>query len=130
MTREEAIEELQYIKDSLVSCELSYDALDMAIESLSADVVEVTSGKYDCVSREKVRDLLHEYMNNDDFTIGYLDDCYCEMPSLDVRENVKGEWELVDEDDPSIQRCSVCKAMFFGTSNFCANCGAEMGVKE
>ena len=35
MTTKEAIEELEYIKDSLVSCTLSYDALDMAIEALS-----------------------------------------------------------------------------------------------
>lgn len=34
MTRKEAIEELEYIKDSFVSCTLSYDALDMAIEAL------------------------------------------------------------------------------------------------
>ena len=46
MTRAEAIEELQYIKDSLVSCELSYDALDMAIESLSADVRENVKGEW------------------------------------------------------------------------------------
>lgn len=46
MTREEAIEELQYIKDSLVSCELSYDALDMAIKSLSADVRENVKGEW------------------------------------------------------------------------------------
>lgn len=36
MTKVEAIQELKYIKDSLVSCELSYDALDIAIEALSA----------------------------------------------------------------------------------------------
>lgn len=36
MTREEAIEELKYIEDGLVSCELSYEALDMAIRSIEA----------------------------------------------------------------------------------------------
>ena len=54
MTRAEAIEELHYIKDSLVSCELSYDALDMAIESLSADVVEVVRCK-DCIHHKHYR---------------------------------------------------------------------------
>ena len=90
----------------------------------TADVVEVTSGKYDCVSREKVRDLLHEYMNNDDFTIGYLDDCYCEMPSLDVRENVKSEWIGTS----GWEECSVCH--WVNTTHlvyhFCPNCGARM----
>ena len=34
MTREEAINELNYIKESFVKCELSYEALDIAIKAL------------------------------------------------------------------------------------------------
>lgn len=34
MTTKEVIEELKYIKDSLVSCSLSYEALDIAIETI------------------------------------------------------------------------------------------------
>ena len=109
------------------------DAIDAIIENEpTADVVEVTSCKYDCVSREKVRDLLHEYMNNDDFTIGYLDDCYCEMPSLDVRENVKGEWITHKNAEISYDRmitnyeCNSCHTWSRYHSNFCPNCGADM----
>ena len=39
MTIKDAVQELQYIKDSLVSCELSYEALDMAIRSLETENV-------------------------------------------------------------------------------------------
>ena len=46
MTREEAVQELKYIYDSLVSCDLSYEALDMAIKSLSADVQPVVRGEW------------------------------------------------------------------------------------
>ena len=48
MTREEVVEELQYIHDGLVACELSYEALEIAIKTLSADVVEVVRCK-DCI---------------------------------------------------------------------------------
>ncbi len=34
MTREEAIDELKYIKESFAQCELSHEALDMAIKAL------------------------------------------------------------------------------------------------
>ena len=121
--------------ESATECNAMIDlAIDKIKEQPTADVVEVTSGKYDCVSREKVRDLLHEYMNNEDFTIGHLDDCYCEMPSLDVRENVKGEWvEQQDEPFASSYYCSNCKEQatvdLYGEyvfSNYCPNCGADM----
>ena len=46
MTREEAVQELKYIYDSLVSCDLSYEALDMAIKSLSADVKPIVKGEW------------------------------------------------------------------------------------
>lgn len=92
----------------------------------TADVVKVTSEQYDCVSREKVRDLLHEYMDNEDFTIGRLDDCYCEMPSLDVRENVKGEW--LEPNGVLTFLCSNCGYVNNSANhwNYCPNCGARM----
>ena len=84
MTREEAIEELQYIKDSLVSCELSYDALDMAIESLSADVRENVKGEWiihNSYGREYLECphcrtyFLHEYLVRN----SYCPNCGAEM---------------------------------------------------
>lgn len=66
MTKEEVVEELQYIHDSLVFCELSYEALEIAIKTLSADVIEVVRCK-DC----KYADGYHhcnkiEWWNNED----------------------------------------------------------------
>lgn len=56
---------------------------------------------------------------------------YCEIrnivndiPTADVRENVKGEWI----EDGALTKCSVCgnTSEFCGTENFCYNCGADM----
>lgn len=67
MTKEEVVEELQYIHDGLVACDLSYEALEIAIKTLSADVVEVVRCK-DCdhrIDREcQIFDML---MNDDDY---------------------------------------------------------------
>lgn len=48
MTTKDVVQELQYIKDSLVSCELSYEALDIAMEKLRTDHIEVIKC-IDCV---------------------------------------------------------------------------------
>lgn len=50
MTKEEVVEELQYIHDSLVSCELSYEALEIAIKTLSADVRENVKGEWEMIN--------------------------------------------------------------------------------
>ena len=47
------------------------------------------------------------------------------IPTADVRENVKGEWiELRN----GVKRCSVCKftSNHLLTDNFCPNCGAKL----
>lgn len=63
-----------------------------------------------------------------------------EMPTADVRENVKGEWIEDNSRERSMMwRCSVCgKIAYYPTIgkrknykkhcgyNFCPNCGADM----
>ena len=120
--------EIEKALNTLVDCVAGIIPIALAkhiIEHNSiADVVEVTSKKYDCVSREQVRDLLHEYMNTEDFTLGHLDDCICEIPSLDVQPVVRGEWV----EDGAVMKCSVCgnSSDHCGTENFCNYCGADM----
>ena len=64
-----------------------------------------------------------------------------DMPTADVRENVRGEWlerEVTEDVGQGIQewqqaRCSVCGKWhttpymyYFSDYNFCPNCGADM----
>lgn len=54
------------------------------------------------------------------------------LPSVDVRENIHGEWEEVtDYKDDNVYQwhiiCSVCHCRgMFESDNFCPNCGADM----
>lgn len=62
-----------------------------------------------------------------------------EQPTADVRENVKGEWQVREEIENNcyIVRCSNCHAKVrvggnvlydskIELNNFCPNCGADM----
>lgn len=51
-----------------------------------------------------------------------------ELPSADVRENVRGEW-IFPYEDKKYKSCSACGKTFYSipaTSNYCPNCGADM----
>ena len=53
------------------------------------------------------------------------------LPSADVRENIHGEWTIFSSalSGREMCECSVCNKCYEKPfkSNFCANCGAEMG---
>ena len=54
-------------------------------------------------------------------------------PTADVRENVRGEWiDINDENAPINCACSVCGAGidYRGFANYCPNCGAEMRITK
>ena len=68
-----------------------------------------------------------------------------ELPTADVRENVKGEWFAFDIDSERYDeiKCSVCRKAFIVDAqrycdigfikddlNFCPNCGADMRGKN
>ena len=64
-----------------------------------------------------------------------------ELPSADVRENVRGEWKKEirhykgndQEYDYYVIKCSQCGARpqkAWELTNFCPNCGARMEVEE
>ena len=43
--------------------------------------------------------------------------------TADVRENVHGEWEKIEDD---YLKCSICGDISCCEGNFCPNCGADM----
>lgn len=50
-------------------------------------------------------------------------------PAADVRENIKGKWELRGVTATCLgghYDCSQCGAMYDGEYYFCPNCGADM----
>lgn len=58
------------------------------------------------------------------------------IPSTDIRENVRGEWittyldHVTMGERPKILYCSVCNQCIAYPTNYCPNCGAEMGEKN
>ena len=55
-----------------------------------------------------------------------------EVPSADVRENVRGKWihDEITRNGNTVYtpnaKCSICDCYVFQESNFCPNCGADM----
>lgn len=50
-----------------------------------------------------------------------------DIPTADVRENVRGEWIKKEGSLWTLATCSVCgKLSVDGDKPFCPNCGAEM----
>lgn len=72
--------------------------------------------------------------NYEECQIAYRDQID-DIPTADVRENVRGEWVKVDE-QPYFRKhfhkvcCSVCRKQGYDYWNFCPNCGAEMRGKQ
>lgn len=59
----------------------------------------------------------------------------CELPIVDVAPVVHSYWEhKITSDEENISICHNCKypvSRFWGTTNYCPNCGAKMdGGKE
>ena len=52
-----------------------------------------------------------------------LDEIIDDIPTADVRENVKGEWIKIHW---KAFRCSECKGISEYYTDFCPNCGADM----
>ena len=87
--------------------------------------------KYDTISVSRFMNDLRNYMvekNYCSFALSYNDvvEVINKQPYKDVRENAKGEWEVIDGSEPRRYGCSVCKRLSWDMSNFCPNCGADL----
>ena len=130
MTREEAINIMKVIVHMLeekYDTDRVEDAVDMAIEALSAEPCE------DCISREAVLDAINKYIEKsqsrgtiDDF-ISFEELVVKDLPSVQpIRP--KGEWiEKTVRGSMSLV-CSECGADLGSIceTDFCPTCGADM----
>lgn len=117
MTREEAIQYLvatrkfysMLEKQANTNDEAKFgEALDIAIESLSADTVKG-------YNLETIADIVRQ--------LGHLDDYVA-----DICDRPKGEWifNAYENTDKSWFICSECGNSVFHKSNYCSHCGADM----
>ena len=114
-------------------CECHVDASDLveAVKTVLDTFPTQMSETSDAVSRRMVLDALHEYMDDTDYTVGYLHDVICNLPSAQPEEKT-GEWIVISEfEDCRYVKCNQCKMtqVFYYNkplTNFCPNCGADM----
>ena len=91
------------------------------------------------IDADIAKEKLKEYCVDNDSAIQYwydlmgIDDCIdYNVPTADVRENVRGEWIKYYKNLSCYQiprkKCSVCGAIVADVSDyrFCPNCGADM----
>lgn len=137
MTREEAIKTIENrdsIMDYCESAELG-EALDMAIEALSAEPCE------DVISRQAVLDVTERELFKGD-AISEIE----KLPSVTQKPKM-GRWIMPVQDDGMSDpiyyqvRCSECgfdldpqtwhmELHQYGADKYCPNCGARMGESE
>lgn len=142
MTRKEALKTLKEM--AFTAYGTRFEALDTAINSLSADVRESRTSE-DCISRQAVIDKLNrlieveklqgtdemgygrERVNAYEYMIHEVESEYLH-PSAEPK---KGEWKrkIVDSGFNADWVCSECghrEMTDFISYNFCPNCGADM----
>ena len=126
MTREEAIEQLQYCKDlikrngQVYLDERDFPLLDIATEALSKPIIDITQ-----------RDLCADISCTD---CPFMQETCKLMDYVAYADRPRGEWGhmIADGSDGSHwyeYECSHCGEVVLRPWNFCPNCGADMGGK-
>lgn len=89
----------------------------------------------DYISRQAAIDTTYKLRENfkcwDRYDDVVIRKAYADIPTADVRKNVRGEWIEVLRDTYGgghfpFSKCSVCQSEQIMDSNFCPNCGADM----
>lgn len=82
---------------------------------------------------ELAKDIVFPYEDGSEYRHRCIDPMQIyELPAVDARENIKGEWRttyldhVVMGERPKILYCSVCNQCIAYPTNYCPNCGAEM----
>ena len=88
------------------------------------------------IDADKLKEVFDEHEDDYGYLHGDWEEFIDNAPTADVRENVRGEWQITDAYPHNIY-CSVCHKRFAQTHwavwedgslprNFCPNCGADM----
>ncbi len=118
MTREEAIEMLEYIRhtgngESEYKNDAQAIAISMAIKALEQQPCD------DCISRQETINCV----TSNEFRYKIVEDIKT-LPSVTPKEKT-GKW-IFDEILDRHYYCSECKSMGVDYWDFCPNCGARM----
>lgn len=77
----------------------------------------------DLIYREDAKDFVRHAWAKGLDVIEYLD----EVPAADVRSVARGRWVDHQQGRWVYAKCSICETVHVVKSNFCPNCGADMG---
>ena len=89
----------------------------------------------DYIKREDAIEIIARHDDTDGtikvFSGRFVNGLISAIPPADVRENVRGEWQVVGYDKDYIPIVYTCSACGFHTTmelefDFCPNCGADM----
>ena len=122
MTREEKIAELINIRDNFNYTLAPREVFDDAIKALEQEPCG------DVISRQAVLDII-----DSDWKYEGMEHYINELPSVNPQEPRTGRWiEHIERDDYNDHEdiwyeCDQCHADSKKTSNYCPNCGANMG---
>ena len=91
----------------------------------------IDADAFEVFGYNKTEGASEEYNDGFDDGVQYVLECIDNVPTADVRENIKGEWiyKGLDFEIDSLYQCSACKHYHWSKSNYCPNCGAEMSMR-
>lgn len=89
----------------------------------------------DYIKREQVEEMLEKakiISSPDGEYSGYCteDICLESIPSADVVKERYAKWMIMSYQDWFNYRCSNCQYGVVGDTNYCPNCGANMGLED